>query len=78
MTTRQSFRTSHTSMTSNDISHWCNFPLILYRFEVFEEEPANTEVGIVTAIDIDSEAFGEVVYSIYPNHKSVLPGMWKP
>jgi hypothetical protein len=32
---------------------------------------------MVTAIDIDSEELGEVVYSIYPNDKSVWLGVWK-
>ena len=42
-----------------------------YSFAVYENEPAGTEVGVVNAIDLDSDPYNQFEFSLVPSHGSV-------
>ena len=42
-----------------------------YSFAVYENEPEGTEVGVVNAVDLDSELFSQFEFSLVPSHGSV-------
>lgn len=55
---------TYKSVTIHPLLLHYDFGYLICRFDVRENEPVDTTVGVVFAEDIDTGTFGEIVYSI--------------